>query len=72
MFSEDDRSEYELVIDLSGLTRGDHATRWNSHVAAVQAGILTANEVREEEGWNPRPDGDTLTQKGVAHADGNA
>ncbi len=72
VFSEDDRAEYELVIDLSGLTRGDHATRWNSHVAAVQAGILTANEVREEEGWNPRPDGDTLTQKGVAHADDNA
>jgi HK97 family phage portal protein len=70
VFSEDDRGEYELVIDLSGLTRGDHATRWTSHVAAVQAGILTPNEVREEEGWNPRPEGDALQAKGIA--DGNA
>jgi len=72
VFSEDDRGEYQLVIDLSGLTRGDHATRWNSHVAAVNAGILTPNEVREEEGWNPRPEGDALQAKGVSHADGNA
>jgi len=72
VFSEDDRGEYDLVIDLSGLTRGDHATRWKSHVDAVQAGILTPNEVREEEGWNPAQGGDVLQSKGVSHADGNA
>lgn len=79
VFSEADRAEYELVIDLSGLTRGDHAARWSSHVAAKQAGILTANEVRESEGWNPRPDGDSLggelfvhPGKEEGHADGNA
>jgi HK97 family phage portal protein len=45
-----------LEIDLSGLQRGSYAERWQANVAAVQAGILTANEVREQEGYNPRPD----------------
>jgi HK97 family phage portal protein len=72
VFSETDRSEYDLVIDLSGLTRGDHAARWNGHVAAVQNGILSANEVREIEGWNPHKEGDALRVKGVGNADGNS
>lgn len=46
--------ECSLEIDLSGLTRGDYATRWAAGVAAVQAGILTADEVREQEGFAPR------------------
>lgn len=44
-----------LEIDLSGLMRGDYEARWKANVAAVQAGILDADEVREIEGWNPRP-----------------
>lgn len=42
-----------LEIDLSGLMRGDYATRWAANVAAVGAGILTADEVREQEGFGP-------------------
>lgn len=42
-----------LEIDLSGLLRGDYATRWAANVAAVQAGILTPNEIREQEGFGP-------------------
>ena len=42
-----------LEIDLSGLMRGSYAERWQANVAAVQAGILTADEVREAEGYNP-------------------
>lgn len=42
-----------IEIDLSGLMRGDYATRWAANVAAVQAGILTANEIREQEGFGP-------------------
>jgi HK97 family phage portal protein len=44
---------YALEIDLSGLMRGDYAARWQANVLAVQAGILTADEVREAEGYNP-------------------
>lgn len=42
-----------LEVDLSGLVRGDYATRWAANVAAVSASILTADEVRSEEGWPP-------------------
>jgi HK97 family phage portal protein len=46
-----------MEIDLSGIMRGDYAARWTANVAAVQAGILTADEVREQEGFNPLPPG---------------
>lgn len=51
--------EYELHLDLSGFLRGDPETRWKAHEIAVKNRILTANEVREVEGWNQRPDLDT-------------
>lgn len=44
---------YGMEIDLSGLMRGDFAARWVANVAAVGAGILTKDEVREIEGFNP-------------------
>lgn len=44
-----------LEIDLSGLMRGDYSARWTANVAAVGAGILLPNEVREAEGYNPLP-----------------
>ena len=44
---------FHIEIDLSGLLRGDYATRWAANVAAVSAGILTADEVREQEGYGP-------------------
>ena len=46
----------ELHLDLSGMLRGDPEARWKAHEIAVKNRILTANEVRESEGWNPRPD----------------
>jgi HK97 family phage portal protein len=50
-------SAYHLELDLSGLVRGDYATRWQANVAAVGAGILTADEIREQEGYGPLPAG---------------
>jgi hypothetical protein len=44
---------HKLELDLSGLLRGDPAQRWQSWAIAVQHGILSPDEVREEEGWNP-------------------
>lgn len=57
-----------LEIDLSGLMRGDYAARWTANVAAVQASILTADEVREQEGFNPRPAGTAPALAGSAAA----
>jgi HK97 family phage portal protein len=47
-------SGLEVELDLSAFQRGDPQTRWASHKIAVEAGILTADEVREIEGFNPR------------------
>jgi HK97 family phage portal protein len=51
----DPAGAFQLEIDLSGLVRGDFATRWTANVAAVTAGILTRDEVRSQEGYGPLP-----------------
>ncbi len=45
---------YELEIDLSGLMRGDYTARWAAYAVAIDKGILTPDEIREAEGYNPR------------------
>lgn len=52
VMSEDDSLSVEF--DLSGFMRGDYTARWQAHEIAVRNNILTRNEVREIEGWNPR------------------
>ena len=61
VFSDASQSTHELEIDLSGFMRGDPEQRWKAHEIAVENGILTPNEIRESEGWNPRNDGNQLT-----------
>lgn len=69
VFSEADRASHQIEFDLSGFLRGDHGARWQGHEIAVKNGILSPNEVREAEGWNPRPGGDEFaSQKGVEPA----
>jgi len=48
---------YELELDLSGFLRGDPATRWAAHKIAIDTRVLDPDEVRQVEGWNPRPAG---------------
>lgn len=48
-----DGSDYHLEIDLSGLMRGDYAARWVAYGTAIDKGILTVDEIREAEGYNP-------------------
>jgi HK97 family phage portal protein len=56
-------SPYALELDMSGYDRGDSSTRWAGYKIAVEAGILTPEEVREAEGWNPRPAQDEKSQE---------
>jgi len=58
VFSAASRRTHRFEIDLSGLLRGDPETRWKSHEIAVKNKILTPNEIRDIEGWNPREGGD--------------
>lgn len=47
-----------LEIDMSGFLRGDPATRWNAYKIALENEVLTVDEVREAEGYNPKPAAD--------------
>lgn len=56
VFSAADRGTHEIEFDMTGFLRGDAEARWKAHEIAVKNRILTANEIREVEGWNPRPE----------------
>jgi HK97 family phage portal protein len=58
VFSGASAGDHVLEIDLSGFLRGDAEARWKAHEIAVRNRILTPNEIREVEGWNPRPGAD--------------
>lgn len=60
VLSAESRRTHEIEFDLSGFLRGDHEARWKAHEIAVKNGILTANEVRLSEGWNPHEEGHSL------------
>ena len=47
-----------LELDLGGFLRGDPAQRWAGYDIAIKNHVLTPNEVREAEGYNPRTGGD--------------
>ena len=48
---------YSLEFDMSSYDRGNSESRWQGHKIAIEAGVLTTNEVREVEGWSPRVEG---------------
>jgi HK97 family phage portal protein len=53
LFVGEERTSHAIRFDLSDLTRGDDAGRWAAHAIAVQNNILSPDEIREIEGWNP-------------------
>jgi HK97 family phage portal protein len=55
-------AELEIEFDMSAFLRGDPNTRWQAHQIAIASGVLSPNEVRQIEGWNPRPGGDEFAQ----------
>jgi HK97 family phage portal protein len=60
VFTSDEAADHAVCFDMSAFLRGDPQARWTAHQMAVTSGILTRNEVREIEGFNPRPDGEAL------------
>jgi HK97 family phage portal protein len=58
LFTTAERRTRQFCLDLSGLLRGDPAQRWAANEIAVRNRILTPNEIRDQEGYNPRPGGD--------------
>jgi HK97 family phage portal protein len=66
LLTDAERDTYEIEVDLSGLLRGSHAERWAAHKIALDAGVLTKDEVREVEGWSPLAKADAPDPEGMA------
>ena len=50
-----DEPDIHVEIDFTSLVRGDYAARWASYATALQNGILSVAEVRDQEGYGPVP-----------------
>ena len=48
--------EHHLVLDTAGMQRGDEAGRWATYQIALANNVLSVAEIRQAEGWPPRPD----------------
>jgi HK97 family phage portal protein len=64
LLTEDEQEELFAEFDVRGLLRANLAARGPYYQLAVNGGWMTPNQVREEEGMNPRedPDGDKYAQ----------
>lgn len=60
VFTDVERASMAVEFDMSDFLRGDPKTRWETNKIAVEARILTINEIREAEGYNPIEGGDVL------------
>jgi phage portal protein BeeE len=60
-----DWGKVDIEFNFDSLLRADKATRLESQAKAVNAGLLTPNEGRAEEGLPSKPGGDTIYLNGT-------
>ena len=53
LFSETERGKYFVKFSVEGFLRGDYETRMRGYATAINQGIMSVNEVRSLEDWNP-------------------
>lgn len=68
LFTLEELRTHSIEFDMSDLLRGDPETRMKTNILAVAGGILTPNEAREVEGWNPLAEGNVLRPPQAAPA----
>ena len=56
LFRKDEQGKYFVKFSVEGLLRGDYETRMKGYAIAIQQGIMSVNEVRELEDFNPLSD----------------
>lgn len=57
---EEKSAGYFFRHDINALLRGDFQSRMAGYATMLQNGIVSVNEVRDLEDWNPKPGGDDL------------
>jgi len=60
LFPVEQQEDWEIELDFDALLRADMIARYDAHGKAVNNGLLTPNEARDNEGLEPLPGGDTL------------
>jgi HK97 family phage portal protein len=60
-----DPARFHLELDLSAMMRGDFATQAQVGINLVRAGAATPNELREQLGMNPHPEGNRLMPQAI-------
>jgi len=65
LFGPRESGTYFAEFVMEGLLRGDAKSRAEFYTAMRNAGIMTANEIREKENLNPLPGGDELFIQGA-------
>lgn len=65
LFGPKESARYFAEFNLEGLLRGDSAGRAAFYATMRNAGIMTANEIREKENLNPIEGGDELLVQGA-------
>lgn len=58
LIDQEREPDVTVELDRRELLRLDSKARWQGHTSALQWGVKSPDEVRWEEGMNPRPDGD--------------
>jgi HK97 family phage portal protein len=48
------QSDLSVELDMSSLLRGSQSERWEANRAAIELGVVSPDEVRQQEGWGPR------------------
>ena len=65
LLNRSERKTYSFSHDLTDILRGDFPTRMTAYGTAVSNGILSPNEVRRRERWNPYEGGDIYLVQGA-------
>jgi HK97 family phage portal protein len=65
MLAPKERKNFLFAHDFTDLGKGDFPSRMTAYNSAVSAGILSPNEVRRKERWNPYVGGDIYLVQGA-------
>jgi HK97 family phage portal protein len=68
LLSDAQRATHSFQFDMSAFLRGDDQTRWAAWKIGLDGGVLSPNDVRHEEGFNPRPGGEIYATPGARPA----
>jgi len=65
LMSASDSQKWSVEFDFDALLRMDQASRFDGYGKGIQAGVITPNEARKLEGWEPKTGGDQLLVNGT-------